>query len=365
MENQANNANQTAHTGQSTTQWQPVRRGLASNIFIVAAILCGVLLALYVWDLPPFKNGTVSTNNAYVRGKPTLISPKINGYIEKVLIQDFAQVEQGQPLVQIERDTYQAKWEQAQANLIMQQAALDKIEQTRQSALATVQVRDAAINSAQATLQNAQLEMKRQQELLRSNATSRQNYDNAQAALLQAQANFAQAKAQKTVAEQDVINVKANASSAKAAVENAKATLDLAQQDLDNTLIKAPVSGKLGEVGTRQGQYVSAGSALVYIVPAEHWVIANLKEGDTENIKVGQPVKIKVDALGGQSLDGKVSDISPATGSEFSLSKTDTSTGNFVKVAQRIAVKITIDPQQKNYERLEPGMSVEVAIDTN
>ncbi|QIM67325.1 hypothetical protein A4G16_08055 [Mannheimia granulomatis] len=345
-------------------QWQPKKASPLKSALVLLLIIGGVLGMLYAWKLSPFQTSWVETNNAYVRGKTTLISSKVGGYVQEVLVADYQTVEAGQVLARLEQTTYLAQVEQAKANLVTQQANLAKISQSREATKATVNVHRAAIESAEAGLRNAQIEFKRQAELIKTNATSKQQYDNAQATLKKAQAALSQAKAQKDVAEQEVINVAANEKIALAAVENAKAGLLIAQDNLTHTEIKAPVSGKLGEIGIKQGQLLSVGSNIAYLVPPETWVVANLKETEMKNIRIGQTARVKVDALGGAPLEGKVIEISPATGSEFSLNKTDNSTGNFVKIPQRVPVKIEISPNQENAARLLSGMSVIVEIDT-
>jgi multidrug resistance efflux pump len=150
----------------------------------------------------------------------------------------------------------------------------------------------------------------------------------------------------------------------QAAVENAQAALHLAQIDLDNTRIRAPADGRLSEIGVRRGAYVTSGTQLMFLVPRDLWVIANFKEAQTHRMRVGQAVSFRVDALGDATLKGRVESLSPAAGSEFAVLKADNATGNFVKVAQRIAVRIRIDPGQALTERLRPGMSVEVKVAT-
>jgi multidrug resistance efflux pump len=139
----------------------------------------------------------------------------------------------------------------------------------------------------------------------------------------------------------------------------------LAQIDLANTVVRAPEAGRLSEVGVRNGQYVTAGSQLMFLVPADVWVIANFKEAQTSRIAVGQPASFTVDALGNARLHGRIEQISPAAGSEFAVLKSDNSTGNFTKVPQRIAVRIRIDPNQSLARRLRPGMSVQARVDAS
>ena len=138
----------------------------------------------------------------------------------------------------------------------------------------------------------------------------------------------------------------------------------MAEIDLANTTIKAPADGQVGEVGVRLGQFVTAGTQLLALVPAKLWVIANFKEAQTAHMRIGQPARLQFDALDGAQLTGKVENIAPAAGSEFSVIKPDNATGNFVKVAQRVSVRIAIDPEQALAARLRPGLSVLATVDT-
>jgi len=150
----------------------------------------------------------------------------------------------------------------------------------------------------------------------------------------------------------------------EAGVENARAALRLAEIDLANTIIRAPQAGQVSEVGVRLGQYVAAGTQLLFLVPRNVWVVANFKEAQTARMAPGQRAIVSVDALGGAELVGRVQQLAPAAGSEFSVIRPDNATGNFVKVPQRIAVRIALDPEQPLAARLRPGMSVEARVDT-
>ena len=151
----------------------------------------------------------------------------------------------------------------------------------------------------------------------------------------------------------------------KASIEQGmEAALELAQIDLQNTRIIAPTDGQLGQISVRLGAYVTAGTHLTSLVPPQHWLIANLKETQLAQVRVGQRVTFTVDALNSEKFTGTVQSISPATGVEFSAISPDNATGNFVKIAQRIPVRIAVDEGQKNGQRLRPGMSVQVTIDT-
>jgi len=148
-------------------------------------------------------------------------------------------------------------------------------------------------------------------------------------------------------------------------VEAARAQERLADVDLGHTIIRAPQSGQLSEVSVRQGQYVTAGTQLMFLVPRTFWVTANYKEAQTRRMRVGQAASFTIDALGGKRLTGHVESLAPAAGSEFAVLRPDNATGNFVKVAQRIAVRIRIDPNQPLAERVRPGMSVVARIKTD
>ncbi|MNL38461.1 Multidrug export protein EmrA [compost metagenome] len=166
------------------------------------------------------------------------------------------------------------------------------------------------------------------------------------------------------MSRQDLQTVIVNRGSLEADVESAKAALELAQIDLQNTRIVAPRDGQLGQIAVRLGAYVTAGTHLTTLVPPQHWVIANIKETQLADLRVGQPVKFTVDALNGKAYEGRVQSISPATGVEFSAITPDNATGNFVKIAQRIPVRIEVLGKAEDSALLRPGMSVQVNIDT-
>ena len=324
----------------------------------------GVLVVLFAWQLPPFTGHVQRTDNAYVRGQVTLISPQVSGYVVDVPVKDFQTVQAGQLLAQVDDRTYSQRVEQATATLHAAEAALANSAQSQASARGSVAQYAATIAGAEANLAKAQADANRARTLKAGGWVSQANVDVAEAALRSAQAQVAQARAQRGIAETSVESAVVSRDSLAAQVENARAAVRLAQIDLANTRIVAPRAGRLGEVGVRQGQYVTAGTQLMGLVPDTIWVTANMKETQMRNIRVGQPVELKVDALGGQALRGRVERIAPAAGSEFSVIRPDNATGNFTKVAQRIPVRIRIEPGQDAAQRLAPGMSVVARIDT-
>ena len=345
--------------------WKPQRPSGTATIVLVLLAVAGVLAVLAAWRLPPFATSYESTDNAYVRGRTTVIAPQVSGYVTRVLVRDFETVGAGQPLVTIDDRIYRQRVEQAQAQVAAQSATLANSAQAERSRAASLAAQDAAVANAEAQLMRAQADMNRVNDLVRDGSVSLREQDQTLAALRQAQAGVKQARAAREIARQDVRTVEVGRGGQQAGVSGAEAARRLAQIDLSNTVIRAPEAGRLSEVGVRVGQYVTAGSQLMFLVPPETWVIANFKEAQTARMTVGQPASFTVDALANARLTGRVERISPAAGSEFAVLKADNATGNFTKVPQRIAVRIRIDPGQGLAQRLRPGMSVQARVDTS
>jgi multidrug resistance efflux pump len=284
--------------------------------------------------------------------------------VVEVDVQDFQHVRAGQLLMRIDDRIYHQRLEQARAQLAAQQAALANYAQSNRSAQASIAQNEAALANASAQQRKAAADLRRVEELAADGSLSARERDAARAAQAQAVAAVEQARAALEIARQNLASVGVNRGSLEAAVANAQAAIGLAEIDLSNTLIVAPRDGQLGQVSVRLGAYVNAGTQVMALVPAQVWVIANMKETQMADVRLGQPVVFTVDALHNARLRGRVERISPATGSEFSVITPDNATGNYVKIAQRIPVRVSIDPGQPLAPRLEPGMSVVVSIDT-
>jgi multidrug resistance efflux pump len=346
-------------------RWSPPARTRLVWAGIAALLIASVATILYAWQLPPFGGRYEQTDNAYVRGQTTIISPQVSGYVAAVPVKDFDNVGAGQILIRIEDSIYSAKVAQARANVLTQMANLQNSDQAQRSKEASTLVQDAGIVNAEAQLARAQADWNRLEPLVRQGWATRAQEDQVRAALRSAQAQLSQANATRQIGTQDVRTVVVGRSGLSANVEAARAQVRLAEIDLDHTVIRAPQAGQLGEVGVRQGQYVTAGTQLMSLVPRNLWVTANFKEAQTRKIRVGQEATFTVDALGDRRLKGHVESLAPAAGSEFAVLRPDNSTGNFVKVAQRIAVRIRIDPNQSLADGLRPGMSVVARIRTD
>lgn len=334
-------------------------------ILITAAVtLAVILLILFLWKLPPFGGSVERTDNAYVRGQVTVVAPQLSGYVVKVMAQDFQTVRKGQPLFEIDQRIYAQRVDQARAALAAREADLANSTQAQASREAALKSREADIGSAQAQVERARADMARVADLATDGSVSLRERDQARAALRAAEATLASAKAGREIARQDIRSVGVSREGLQAAVAAAKAALRLAEIDLSNTIVAAPADGQLGQVGVRHGQWVTAGSQLVSLVPPQRWVIANFKERQAGRMSPGQPASVTVDALGDQRFTGKVEQVSPATGSEFSILPPQNATGNFTKIAQRLPVRIVLDAGQRDLARLRPGMSVQAEVDT-
>jgi multidrug resistance efflux pump len=320
-------------------------------VIIAIVALTAILAILWAWDLPPFGLGTEVTDNAYVRGRTTVIAPQVSGYVVAVPVSDYARVQGGEILIRIDDSTYRARVEQARANLAGAEASLANNRQARASGVASLEGQRAALARAKA-------DMGRVNDLVGDGSVSVRERDQTKAALIQSQAAV-------DVAQQNIRTVDVGRGGLAAQVAAAKAQLDSALIDLGHTVVRAPEAGQLGEIGVRLGQYVTNGTQLMSLVPGERWVIANYKESQTAHMAVGQPATFTVDALDGARFSGRVEQLSPAAGSEFAVIKPDNGTGNFVKVPQRIGVRIAIDVRQSNLARLRPGMSVVTDVNTS
>jgi multidrug resistance efflux pump len=329
---------------------------------VVAAV--GIGLIMWAWHLGPFNSTRESTDNAYVRGAITVLSPQVNGYVADVLVKDYQYVKAGQELLRIDDRIYRERVRAAEGQVANATAQLNNAEQTQAQNTATVGSARANLVAAQAEQARAGAEQARVDELAERGSVSLSERDRVRTAARLAAANVLKAQAEIEIAQQRVKGTTVSRGGLEAQVSMAQAQLELAKIDLANTVIRAPRDGQVSEATVRRGQYVTAGSQLLFLVPDTLWVVANFKEGQTWRMRVGQQASFKVDAFEGAALTGHVEQIAPATGSEFSVLRPDNASGNFTKVVQRLPIRIAIDPNQELAKRLRPGMSVTAEVDT-
>lgn len=340
----------------------PSRR---SVVLMILVALVGIALILRAWHLWPFTTAMASTDNAYVRGQITVLAPQVNGYVTDVRVKDFQHVKQGDVLVQVDERIYTQRVAQAQAALDAALASLANADQSQAQGRAQIASAKATLAAGQSELQRSRAELARYEQLAAQRLVALNDRDKFRTSQAAAQAGVQQSQAQIRIAEEGLLSTQVSRKGLEAQVESARAQLELARIDLANTVIRAPRDGQVSEASVRVGQYVAAGSQLLFLVPDTLWVVANFKEGQTWRMRIGQPATFAVDAFEGEVLRGHIEQIAPATGSEFSVLRPDNASGNFTKVVQRLPVRISIDPNQPLAARLRPGMSVVAKVDTS
>ncbi|WP_230633830.1 MULTISPECIES: HlyD family secretion protein [Pseudomonas] len=235
----------------TASHWSPPPRGRLQGIIMVLAAIGVITIVLYIWKLPPFDAGLQQTDNAYVRGRTTVIAPQVSGYIVQVAGQDFAQVKRGEVLVRIDDEVYQAQVDEATANLAVAKADLSNNQQAHAARMAGIESQVAATAGAQARLLRARADMQRANALVMDGAISTRERDQARADFSQARAEVQQAGAQESIAREELRTVDVGREGLEAQVRVAQAKLRAAQIDLNHTVIQAPEDGVLGEVGVR------------------------------------------------------------------------------------------------------------------
>lgn len=307
-------------------------------------------------------HGEASTDNAYVRGDATSLAPKVTGYVTTVEIEDNQSVRAGDVLFRIDDRDFRARLAQAEANVEAARARLTNVDADTQLQLALIREAEARKRSSDAEMILATKASDRRHELIRTSAVSQASVDESDAALARAEASVSAASATVEAQRQRVAVLATQREAAVAALAQARAARDLAQIDLDHTVVHAPVDGVIGNRQVRVGRLVAPGAALLDIVPvSDVWVVANFKETQIEHIRPGQRARITVDGFPNQVLDGVVDSFAPGSGSAFSLLPVDNATGNFIRVVQRVPVKIRFAGNPLP-GRIVPGLSARVEI---
>ena len=326
--------------------------------------LCGAAVLAFGGGLTWASAGrAVSTDNAYVRGDITSIAPKVGGYVVAVQVRDNQAVRAGAILFRIDDRDYRARLAQAEANVGAAQAGLLKATEEIRLQRTLLRQADAQRRMAAAELELAAKASDRHRDLIRSNAVSQSKVDESDAARSRAQAGVAGAMANVEAQSQKINLLAAQRQAAEAALAQAVAARDLARIDVENTVVRAPVAGVVGNRQVRVGRLVTPGNALLDIVPIRDvWIVANFKETQLRGIRVGQTARIRIDGYDGVAFEGVVDSLAPASGSAFALLPVDNATGNFVRVVQRVPVKIRFR-QHTLLDRVSPGLSARVDIE--
>ena len=335
---------------------------LIYNIFA-----CILLLGAISWVCEKFVHlGNVEfTENAQVKQLIVPVNSRVQGYIKEVRFDEYQRVSKGDTLVIIEDVEYRYMVAQAEANLANAKTGKDAMHNVISTTSTNISVTDASIEEARIVFENAERNYKRFSTLYEQNAVTRQQYDDMNTAYLAAKARYDMLKRQKESVQAVSREQNTRLGQNEAGIKLAEAALELARLNLSYTVVLAPCDGYTGRKEIQQGQLIQPGQTLVDVVDSEEkWIVANYKETQTANITEGCEVEIEVDAVPNHKFKGVVRSISRATGASFSLMPQDNSSGNFVKIEQRIPVRIdfTEDNDAEAMERVSAGMNVECKV---
>ncbi|MEN4558378.1 HlyD family secretion protein [Pantoea agglomerans] len=362
----ATDKNRQSEENQDNDQ-QPERKRPGKKPLIILAVVVVIMLIVGFWFWFTTRN-IETTDDAFTEGDAVTIAPKASGYVVKLLVKDNQRVKKGDLLVEIDPSDNRAQREQANAQLGLAVAQLHQAQ--AQLALSKVQYpaqRDQALADqakAEANLLNAQADYRRQRGV-DPRATSQRNIDSASAQLRSAQAQLQSAKAHVEVASQVALQIRqqeTNVEARQQQVEQAKAQLSTADLNLSYTQVRAPYDGFVTKRNVQLGTLVQAGSSLFSLVSPEIWVTANFKESQLQHMNPGDKVEISVDAWPDMKLEGHVDSIQMGSGSRFSTFPSENATGNYVKIVQRVPVKIVIDKGLDPNHPLPLGLSVEPKV---
>ncbi len=340
------------------------RRGLVRRLWPLATVLLIGVAGYYGhqwWTVGRFEE---VTDDAFLQADKVTVSPRIAGVVASVMVADNQPVKVGDVLARIDDRDYQialtmaeADEQKAQANLLGVGAAI--VQQGAQ-----IDVARANVDDAQAAFSFAGQESTRYRSLLQTGSGTLQRQQQTDMDLRQKQAALTKDRASLDSATKQVESLKALEAGMAAALAGAKAKVEQARLNLTYTTITAPVAGVVGDRSLRIGQFVAAGSNMLTVVPMgpDIYLVANLKETQVGDVSAGQPAAFTIDAFGSHDFHGRVASFSPGTGSQFALLPPENATGNFTKIAQRVPVRITLDPGDPLISRLRPGLSADVHI---
>lgn len=333
-------------------------RALVMRKTVLLSLLLLVLLAIafFIWSAMTANDHR--TNDAYVNADYTLVAPKVSGYIAEVKVQDNQQVKAGDVLATLDDRDYRVALESAEADLQVSEAKLLSSQAQLEQQQSAIEQSKATLAANQATAQYAGQNADRYNRLYKSGTIAADDQQKASSNQRSAAAAVRQSQAAVVSAVKEIGVLQAAVRQAQADVAAAQTSVDQARLNLSYTRIVAPVDGMVGQRAVRVGAYVSAGTRLLAVVPLQQtYITANYLETQLSDVRQGQRVRVKVDALPGKTFSGHVDSIAPATGATFSAISPDNATGNYTKVVQRLPVKIVLDTNQPDLSQLRVGMS--------
>ncbi len=335
----------------------PPPRNKKRRLYLIIGIAATVFWVVVIFWYINYTESYESTDDAFIDGYVTLLSPRVPGQVTKLLVTDNQYIKEGDVLVEIDPRDYETALSQAKAVVAIAHSQLNHAQ-------AEVLVSEAKVDQAQAAVTVAEAQDKKanndlgRYESVEARAVSKIDFDQAQAQALAADANLDSAHAQVKAAQADVSLSRADIESASADLAEAQAKLGQAQLNFSYTKIIAPRDGRITARNVQLGNYVQAGQTLLVIVPRDVWVVANFKETQLVHMRPGQPVELTLDAYPGRKFKGKIDSLQAGSGARFSLLPPENAVGNYVKVVQRIPVKIIFDDPLPDDLDIAPGMSV-------
>ncbi|HEY5802078.1 MAG TPA: HlyD family secretion protein [Lysobacter sp.] len=301
------------------------------------------------------------TDNAYVRGDITQISPKISGYVTEVAVRDNQAVHAGDVLFRIDDRDFQARLAQANAALAARKAAVGNLDAQLGLQSSLIRQAEAGVQQAQAESERARRDATRARQLVGQQLISTSQLDQTVSTEQVTLARVAEAQGNLAATRQRIAVLESQRPQLLADIGAAEATVSLAALDVESTVVRAPVQGRVSERIARVGQYVKSGTQLIALVPNELWVVANFKETQLDGMRAGDAVDVVIDAVPGNRFQGRLESLAPASGAQFALLPPDNATGNFTRIVQRIPVRIAL-PDQPGLVSLRPGMSATVRV---
>jgi membrane fusion protein (multidrug efflux system) len=331
---------------------------IAITIIAIMLIVAGIYYFIQYWG---FSRHYEETNDAQVESYINPVSARAGGYIEHVKFEEHQLVKKGDTLVILDDREYEAQLEAAEAAIEDAQAQFTVLSAGIRSAQLGTNVNKDQIKGAEAKYVQQQQDIRRYKNLVKEEAATGSDLEQVQARYDVAASDYSAAKNSLGINQAKVEELKTHFALLKADTKRKQAALELARLNLSYTVIRAPYSGRMGRKNILEGQQIQPGQPLVSIInEKEKWISANYKETQVEGMYVGQPVEIRVDAIDGRVFKGEIEAIAGSTGSRFSLLPPDNSTGNFVKIIQRVPVKIAF--QDKDTDQFITGMNVTVAV---
>jgi membrane fusion protein (multidrug efflux system) len=307
-----------------------------------------------------------TTDNAQIETQIVPVLPRVSGYVKHTDLKDFDSVKIGQLLVELDDAELQAQMAEADADLAQAKTEIINAQATLHNALSTLAVNKANVTLTQMRKKKADDDYSRDQRLLTDGAITKKQIEDSKFILESSQQQVNISNNEYTAALSRIDILKANVQKAHDAVKIKEAKIGQLQLKLSYTKVYAPLSGKIGKKNISEGQFIQAGTPLFSIVnDSTHWVVANFKENQLKSLTPGKKVEIRIDAYSDLKVTGTIASLSEATGSKFALLPADNSSGNFVKVTQRIPIKIWIDDVQQYHNMLRAGMSVFIVAEKN